>query len=222
MNNIPINQTILATLAFSLSNWRKLLEASIFPILMCLPLATVLPELMNIINSSYNPEIMLESDVNFPLIYLLMFIYATLALLMNVYRIVVSGNNSIARLGIVIPNLRVGRFLLLSIPLVMGQIISLFIPFLFPIVYLLLIPISLNLISIANDVPYKSIQVSFRARLNIFIINFIAPFLFITLLGLIGNSYLDFVLTFFSIFWTSISLALCYAVIMANSSAQSH
>ena len=140
---------------------------------MCLPLATVLPELMNIINSTYNPEVMLESDVNFPLIYLLMFIYATLALLMNVYRIVVSGNNSVARLGIVIPNVRVGRFLLLSIPLVMGQIISLFIPFLFPIVYLLLIPISLNLISIANDVPYKSIQVSFRARLNIFIINFI-------------------------------------------------
>ena len=87
MNNIPINQTILATLAFSLSNWTELLEASIFPILMCLPLATVLPELMNIINSTYNPEVMLESDVNFPLIYLLMFIYATLALLVNIYRL---------------------------------------------------------------------------------------------------------------------------------------
>ena len=97
---------------------------------MCLPLGTVLPELMSIINSTYNPEVMLESDVNFPLIYLLMFIYATLALLMNLYRIVVSGNNSISRLGVVIPNLRLGRFLLLSIPLVMGQIISLFIPFL--------------------------------------------------------------------------------------------
>ena len=37
MNNIPIKQTILATLAFSFSNWQKILEVSIFPLLAAIP-----------------------------------------------------------------------------------------------------------------------------------------------------------------------------------------
>ena len=43
MNNIPIRQTILATLAFSFSNWQKLLEVSIFPLLAAIPFITILP-----------------------------------------------------------------------------------------------------------------------------------------------------------------------------------
>ena len=221
MINIPINKTILATLAFIFSNWKRLLEASIFPFFMALPVIIILPKLIGAINDLPQPGSLSPDNLNFPIIYLLMFIYATMALLINIYRLVVLGNNSITKLGIVIPNLKFGRFLLLSVLLAVGQGVAIFLPFMFPFIYLLLIPISLNLVSIANDVSYKKIEVSFRARLNIFLINFIVPFTIITLVGLIGNSYLDVLLTFLSIYWTSISLALCYSVIFANSSRQS-
>ena len=51
MTNIPIRQTILATLAFTFSNWQKLLELSIFPLLAAIPFITILPELMTILQS---------------------------------------------------------------------------------------------------------------------------------------------------------------------------
>ena len=140
MTNIPIQKTILATLAFAFSTWKKLLEACIFPLLMTTPLITILPELLRFMDSANDPGVMFQTDVNFPIVYLLMFIYATLALLVNIYRIVISGNKSISKLGVVAPNLRLGRFFLLSIPLTIGQIISIFLPILFPIIYLLLIP----------------------------------------------------------------------------------
>jgi len=49
--NIPIKQTILATLAFSISNWQRILEASIFPLLAAIPFITIFPELMAILQS---------------------------------------------------------------------------------------------------------------------------------------------------------------------------
>ena len=49
--NIPIKQTILATLAFSISKWQRILEASIFPLVAAIPFITILPELMTILQS---------------------------------------------------------------------------------------------------------------------------------------------------------------------------
>jgi len=217
MTNIPIQKTILATLAFAFSNWKKLLEVSIFPLLLALPF---LPELANLLSMA-KPGSEIPDNINFHVTYLLMFIYASMAMLINVYRLVILGNNSINRLGFILPSLRFGRFFLLAILLGIGQVITLASIYLLPF-YLLLVPLTLNLVSIANDVPYKRIEVTWQARLNIFLINFIGPFILISLIGLIENNYLDSFFSFISIYWTSISIALCYKVIMASSSTQSH
>ena len=217
MKTIPIQKTILATLAFAFSNWKKLLEVSIFPLLLALPF---LPELMNLLSMA-KPGSEIPDNINFHVTYLLMFIYASMAMLINVYRLVILGNNSVNRLGFVLPNLRFGRFFLLAILLGVGQAITLASIYLLPF-YLLLVPLTLNLVSIANDVPYKRIEVTWQSRLNIFLINFIGPFILISLIGFIENDYLDSFFSFISIYWTSISIALCYKVIMANSSTQSH
>ena len=217
MKTIPIQKTILATLAFAFSNWKKLLEASIFPLLLALPF---LPELMDLL-SMVRTGSEIPDNINFHVTYFLMFIYASMAMLINVYRLVILGNNSINRLGFVLPSLRLGRIFLLAILLGIGQAITLASIYLLPF-FLLLVPLTLNLVSIANDVPYKRIEVTWQARLNIFLINFIGPFILISLIGLIENDYLDSFFSFISIYWTSISIALCYKVIMANSSKQTH
>ena len=50
-NMPPIIQTILASLAFAFSNWKKLIEVSVFPLLMALPLVTILPEMMGVLQA---------------------------------------------------------------------------------------------------------------------------------------------------------------------------
>ena len=117
MTNIPIRQTILATLAFTFSNWQKLLELSIFPLLAAIPFITILPELMTILQSQLFGVGEIQEYPRFYELYLLLFDYAYMALIINIYRLVVSGNQSVARLGVVFPNLRLGRFFLLFIAL---------------------------------------------------------------------------------------------------------
>ena len=92
MNNIPIRQTILATLAFSFSNWQKLLEVSIFPLLAAIPFITILPELMVILQAQLFGVGEVQEYPRFYELYLLMFDYAYMALIINIYRLVVSGD----------------------------------------------------------------------------------------------------------------------------------
>jgi hypothetical protein len=110
MNNIPIKQTILATLAFSYSNWQKILEVSIFPLLAAIPFITILPELMVTLQAQLFGVGEVQEYPRFYELYLLMFDYAYMALIINIYRLVVKGDQAVARLGVVFPNLRLGRF----------------------------------------------------------------------------------------------------------------
>jgi len=224
MINIPIKKTILATLAFTFSNWRKLIEASIFPILIALPFITVLPELMVILQAQLFGIGEVQPYPESYELYLLMFDYGYMALIINIYRLVVSGNNSIARLGVVFPSLRFGRFFLLFILLSVLTQFSIFIsPFLVPVIYFLLIPISLNLVSLANDAPYKKIKLNLSLQLSIFFLKLGVPFILVGLIILISaNQFIFWGSMILIIYWMAISFALCYNVIMANSSVQSH
>ena len=221
---IPIKKTILATLAFTFSNWKKLIEASIFPILVALPFITVLPELMVILQAQlFGVGEVLPYPRSYEL-YLLMFDYGYMALVINIYRLVVSGNNSIARLGVVLPSRRLGRFFLLFILLSVLTQFSIFIsPFLVPVIYFLLIPISLNLVSLANDAPYKKIKLKLSLQLSVFFLKLGVPFILVGLIILISaNQFIFWGSMVLIIYWMAISFALCYNVIMANSSTQSH
>ena len=145
MNNIPIRQTILATLAFAFSNWQKLLEFSVFPFLAAIPFITILPELMTILQAQLFGVGEVQEYPRFYELYLIMFDYAYMALIINIYRLVVSGHGSVARLGVVFPSLRLGRFFLLFLFLSIATQFPIIIsPFLVPIIYFLLIPMSVS------------------------------------------------------------------------------
>ena len=223
MKNIPIRQTTLATLAFTFSNWQKLLEVSIFPLLAALPFITILPELMSILQAQLFGIGEVQAYPRFYELYLLMFDYAYMALIINIYRLVVSGSQSVARLGVVIPSLRLGRFFLLFIFLSIATQFPIFIsPFLVPVIYFLLIPISLNLVGLANDVPYKRIKLNLGVQFSVFLIKLGVPIILVGLTIIIGiNEMIFWGIMALIMYWMAISFALCYRVIMANSSTQS-
>ncbi len=223
MKNIPIRQTTLATLAFTFSNWQKLLEVSIFPLLAALPFITILPELMTILQAQLFGVGEVQAYPRFYELYLLMFDYAYMALIINIYRLVVSGSQSVARLGVVIPSLRLGRFFLLFIFLSIATQFPIFIsPFLVPVIYFLLIPISLNLVGLANDAPYKRIKLNLGVQFSVFLIKLGVPIILVGLTIIVGvNEMIFWGIMALIMYWMAVSFALCYRVIMANSSTQS-
>ena len=223
MNNIPIKQTILATLAFSYSNWQKILEVSIFPLLAAIPFITILPELMVTLQAQLFGVGEVQEYPRFYELYLLMFDYAYMALIINIYRLVVKGDQAVARLGVVFPNLRLGRFFLLFLFLSLATQFPIFIsPFLVPIIYFLLIPMSLNLVGLANDVAYTKIKLSRSVQFGVLIIKLGVPAILLGLIILLGVGHVIFwVVMGLIVYWMAISFALCYKVILANNSAQS-
>ena len=223
MNNIPIKQTILATLAFSYSNWQKILEVSIFPLLAAIPFITILPELMVTLQAQLFGVGEVQEYPRFYELYLLMFDYAYMALIINIYRLVVKGDQAVARLGVVFPNLRLGRFFLLFLFLSLATQFPIFIsPFLVPIIYFLLIPMSLNLVGLANDVSYTKIKLSLSVQFGVLIIKLGVPAILLSLIILLGVGQVIFwVVMGLIVYWMAISFALCYKVILANNSAQS-
>ena len=223
MNNIPIKQTILATLAFSYSNWQKILEVSIFPLLAAIPFITILPELMVTLQAQLFGVGEVQEYPSFYELYLLMFDYAYMALIINIYRLVVKGDQAVARLGVVFPNLRLGRFFLLFLFLSLATQFPIFIsPFLVPIIYFLLIPMSLNLVGLANDVSYTKIKLSLSVQFGVLIIKLGVPAILLSLIILLGVGQVIFwVVMGLIVYWMAISFALCYKVILANNSAQS-
>ena len=222
MNNIPIRQTILATLAFAFSNWQKLLEFSVFPFLAAIPFITILPELMTILQAQLFGVGEVKEYPRFYELYLIMFDYAYMALIINIYRLVVSGHGSVARLGVVFPSLRLGRFFLLFLFLSIATQFPIIIsPFLVPIIYFLLIPMSLNLVGLANDVPYTKNKLRLSVQFGILVIKLGVPAILVGLIILLGVGEIIFwAAMVLIIFWMAISFALCYKVIMANNSAQ--
>jgi len=222
MTNMPIIQTILASLAFAFSNWKKLVEVSIFPLLMALPLVTILPEMMGVLQAQLFGVGQVQAYPQFYQLYLLMFDYGYIAILINIYRLVVSGGASVARLGVVLPSIRLGRFFVLFLLLSIATQLPLFFisPFLIPLVYFLLIPFALNLVSIANDATYKKIKLPARVQLSVFLIKLGVPSFLVALVILIGAEFVFWGVMIIIIYWMAISFALCYRVIVANNSAQ--
>ena len=222
MTNIPFIQTILASLAFAFSNWKKLIEVSVFPLLMALPLLTILPEMMGVLQAQLFGAGQVQAYPQFYQLYLLMFDYGYIAILINVYRLVVSGGASVARFGGVLPSIRLGRFFVLFLLLSIATQLPLFFisPLLIPLVYFLLIPFALNLVSIANDVPYKKIKLPARVQLSVFLIKLGVPAFLVVLVVLIAAEFVFWGVMIIIIYWMAISFALCYRVIVANNSAQ--
>ncbi|BBB23523.1 conserved hypothetical protein [Isorropodon fossajaponicum endosymbiont JTNG4] len=224
MNALPINKIMLASVAFALMNWKKILEISILPVLISIPFLAILPDTLNIMNSVFsNKEV---ADIQLPdnmMIYLSLFFYGYLTLSINVYRLVILGQNSVSGIVPVLNFNKIIHFvgLTLFIGLVtMAPVIISGIAFLQLIMYFLVIPITLNFINIAIDQPSKyKWNLNFISQANLFFLQIVLPALagmiFSFLVSLIGlPDILGWVVKAIVFYWTLISLALCYQLVV--------
>ena len=53
MNALPINKIFLAGFAFALTHWKKIIEISIFPLLISSPFLMIVPELLGLMEQVF-------------------------------------------------------------------------------------------------------------------------------------------------------------------------
>ena len=230
MNALPINKIFLAGFAFALTHWKKIIEISAFPALISLPFLMIMPELLGLMEQLFSGGELL--DVQLPenmMFYLVLFLYGYITLSINMYRLVVLGEQSSGGFMPVLSVNKIIRFVGLTLFVGLVTVVPVMItgmPILQLIMYFLIIPITLNFINIAIDQPSKyKWNLSFTTHMNLFFLQAILPalvgMLFAALANIIGlPPILEWTVKVILFYWTLVTLALCYQLIQANSSAQ--
>ncbi len=229
MNVLPINKVILASFAFALTHWKKIIEISILPVLICTPFLMILPQMLEIMTSVLNTGEMtsIQAPDNMSL-YLLMFLYGYLSLSINVYRLVVLGEKSVSVMSLVFNVNQIMRFF--GLTLLVGIVTTLpvmltGVPFLQLVMYFLIVPITLNFIniSIGQASQYKW-NLNFVTQINLFFLQAVLPavvgMIFSALFTSIGfPEVFTWVIKAVLFYWTMVNLALCYQLIVKNPKA---
>ncbi len=243
MNALPINKIFLAGFAFALTHWKKIIEISIFPVLLSMPLFFIiidpsfletLSKIMELVQKE--PPLMLLNNIEFiqlsnqlpksiPL-YLLLSLYAQIMLSINMYRLVIQGEALVNGLVPIFNFRKIIKFFALMF--LVGLVTSIFSGSIIQmIISFLIVPITLNFvrISIGESFQYKW-NLSFPTQVNLFFIQMVLPLMILLLLifidghlganGVVATTL--FVVVFF--YWVPITLALCYQLIQANNSSQ--
>ncbi|HAN33190.1 MAG TPA: hypothetical protein DCP48_01600, partial [Gammaproteobacteria bacterium] len=225
----PINKIFLAGFAFALTHWKKIIEISIFPLMISLPFLMIVPELLGLMEQMFSGGELL--NVQLPdnmMIYLILFFYGYITLSINMYRLVMLGEQSTGGFMPVLDVNKIIRFIGLTLFVGLVTVIPVMItgmPLLQLIVYFLIIPITLNFVGIAIDQPSKyKWNLSFTTHMNLFFLQAILPalvgMLFAALSNIVGlGSILEWVAKVVVFYWTLVTLALCYQLIQTNSSA---
>lgn len=229
MNILPINKIILASFAFALTHWKKVVEISILPVAISLPLLLILPqmfELMEIVFQGGDLADVVLPD-NTP-IYLLLFLYGYIMLSVNMYRLVVLGAQNVSALSPIFNISQIFRFI--GLTLFVGFVTTVpvmltGIGFLQLIIYFLIMPMTLNFVNIAINQPsnYKW-KLNFVSQANLFLLQAIIPALigmiFTSLFSAIGfPEAFGWVVKAILFYWSLVNLALCYQLIQeANTS----
>ena len=229
MNILPINKIILASFAFALTHWKKVVEISILPVAISLPLLLILPqmfELMEVVFQGGDLADVVLPD-NTP-IYLLLFLYGYIMLSVNMYRLVVLGAQNVSALSPIFNISQIFRFI--GLTLFVGFVTTVpvmltGIGFLQLIIYFLIMPMTLNFVNIAINQPsnYKW-KLNFTSQANLFLLQAIIPALigmiFTSLFSAIGfPEAFGWVVKAILFYWSLVNLALCYQLIQeANTS----
>ena len=223
MNALPINKIFIAGFAFALTHWKKIIEISILPVLISLPFLMLIPEMLGLIKQAMSGGDLI--DVVLPenlMLYLLLFFYGYVTLSINMYRLVLLGEQSVNGFIPILQLNKIMRFvgLTLLVGLVtMVPVMLTGLPLLQLVVYFLVIPLTLNFIRIALNQPFQyKWNLSFVTHMNLFLLQAILPTLvttlFATLADLIGlGSMLGWTVEVVVFYWTLITLALCYQLI---------
>lgn len=230
MNILPINKIILASFAFALTHWKKVVEISILPVAISLPLLLILPQMFELMEVVFQggdlTEVVLPDNTP---IYLLLFLYGYIMLSVNMYRLVVLGGQNVSAMSPIFNIRQIFRFI--GLTLFVGFITTVpvmltGIGFLQLIIYFLIMPMTLNFVNIAINQPsnYKW-KLNFISQANLFLLQAIIPALigmiFTSLFSAIGfPEAFGWAIKAILFYWSLVNLALCYQLIQeANTSA---
>lgn len=232
MNQLPVNKIFIAGFAFAITHWKKILEISIVPLLISLPLLAIIPELLTITKqvfsaleqsspSSQLSELVLPDNIG---IYLILFLYGNISLSINMYRLVALGGQSVGIMP-VFDLSKIARFIGLTLLVGMASIVPLVLTNLLIlqlVASFLVVPITLNFVNIAIEKPSKyRWGLSFNTHINLFFLQVVVPILVVLLftslsklMGLgAGAEWVARVLVFY---WGAITLTLCYKLITTS------
>jgi len=189
MNILPINKIILASFAFALTHWKKIVEISILPVAISLPLLLILPQMFELMDVVFQggelTEVVLPDNTP---VYLLLFFYGYIMLSVNMYRLVVLGEQAVSAMSPIFDIRQIFRFIGLTLFIGFVTTVPVMltgIGFLQLVIYFLIMPITLNFVRIALHQPsnYKW-QLNFVSQANLFLLQAIIP----ALIGMIFHS----------------------------------
>ena len=229
MNILPINKIILASFAFALTHWKKVVEISILPVAISLPLLLILPQMFELMEVVFQggdlTEVVLPDNTP---IYLLLFLYGYIMLSVNMYRLVVLGEQNVSAMSPIFNIRQIFRFI--GLTLFVGFITTVpvmltGIGFLQLVIYFLIMPMTLNFVNIAINQPsnYKW-KLNFISQANLFLLQAIIPALigmiFTSLFSAIGfPEVFGWAIKAILFYWSLVNLALCYQLVQeANTS----
>ncbi|MBT3276621.1 hypothetical protein [Candidatus Thioglobus sp.] len=230
MNILPINKIILASFAFALTHWKKIVEISILPVAISLPLLLILPQMFELMDVVFQggelTEVVLPDNTP---VYLLLFFYGYIMLSVNMYRLVVLGEQAVSAMSPIFDIRQIFRFIGLTLFIGFVTTVPVMltgIGFLQLVIYFLIMPITLNFVRIALHQPsnYKW-QLNFVSQANLFLLQAIIPALigmiFTALFSALGLSdVFGWIVKTVLFYWSLVNLALCYQLIQkANTSA---
>lgn len=207
MKHISILKIITASLSLLIINYKKIITYSILPIILTLPLLVSMPEVIESIQQNGIKNVVIPANI---LLYGILFIYGYASININTYRMVTSGDSFIFKLGIIPAGISI-KFILLSVFIGIFNIapIILQIPFLEPVIFILLAGVVLNLVSIATENKATRWKLSIIDRLNIALLQFIIPTLIISVFSFFGNTMV-IISKFLLVYWSAISLGLMF------------
>ena len=228
---LPIKKTILASLAFIIMNWRKIIEISIIPMIFAFPLLLVLPELMAVSKQLFMGQTGVSISVpDNTLLYMLLFLFGYALLSINLARLVMLGTGSVSILSCVFEFGKIAKYtgltMLIGFAIVFPTALTglLFVQL---NVYFLIVPLTLNFVNVAIGRALNlRWRLTFIVHVNLFLMQVLLPTLFAYLFGIVAdalglNIYVTLLVQVIIFYWSGVNLAFCYRVIVAHNSAQS-
>lgn len=228
---LPIKKTILASLAFIIMHWRKIIEISIIPMIFAFPLLLVLPELMAVSNQLFMGQTGVSISVpDNTLLYMLLFLFGYALLSINLARLVMLGTGSVSILSCVFEFGKIAKYtgltMLIGFAIVFPTALTglLFVQL---IVYFLIVPLTLNFVNVAIGRALNlRWRLTFIVHVNLFLMQVLLPTLFAYLFGIVADAlglsiYVTLLVQVIIFYWSGVNLAFCYRVIVAHNSAQS-
>jgi hypothetical protein len=228
---LPIKKTILASLAFIIMHWRKIIEISIIPMIFAFPLLLVLPELMAVSKQLFMGQTGVSISVpDNTLLYMLLFLFGYALLSINLARLVMLGTGSVSILSCVFEFGKIAKYtgltMLIGFAIVFPTALTglLFVQL---IVYFLIVPLTLNFVNVAIGRALNlRWRLPFIVHVNLFLMQVLLPTLFAYLFGIVADAlglsiYVTLLVQVIIFYWSGVNLAFCYRVIVAHNSAQS-